>query len=60
MRSVGYEQYIVLDGSGSKDPDAGENRTVLTYRWMCRRKDEKFPSDLSQSKPGGGCWRNGA
>ena len=61
MRSVGYEQDILLDGSGSKDPDVGENRTGMTYRWMCRKEDERFSSN-SETQPDseGGCWGNGA
>ena len=60
MRSVGYEQDILLDGSGSKDPDVGENRTGITYTWMCRKDKEEFPSDSGQQDPKAGCWGNGA
>ena len=58
-RAVGYELNMALDGSNSKDPDVGKNKTGITYQWMCRKRNEQFPSADVAASPTGGCWENG-
>ena len=58
-RSVGYQLPLTLDGSDSKDPDVPGDVTGITFQWMCKRKEEEFPTEDSEPSSDGGCWENG-
>ena len=53
-RSIGYQLPLTLDASDSKDPDFPDDKSGITFTWMCKKKEEEyFQSDS------GGCWKNG-
>ena len=58
-RSVGYELPLTLDSSDSEDPDVPGDLSGITFKWMCRRKGEDFPTPDSVPNSNGGCWENG-
>lgn len=58
-RSVGYQLPLILDASDSKDPDFPDDKTGITFTWMCKKKDEVFPESTSFQSNSGGCWENG-
>ena len=49
----------MLDASDSGDPDVPGDKTGISFTWMCRKKDEEFPTSESVPNADGGCWANG-
>lgn len=59
MRSIGYELPLTLDASASSDPDVPGDISGITFKWMCRKKDEDLPTTDPDTNGQGGCWENG-
>ena len=58
-RSIGYQLPLTLDASDSKDPDFPDDKSGITFTWMCRKKGEEFPLSIESQSDSGGCWENG-
>lgn len=58
-RSVGYQLPLTLDASDSKDPDFPDDKSGITFTWMCKKKEEEFPASIYFQSDSGGCWENG-
>ena len=58
-RSVGYQLPLTLDASDSKDPDFPDDKSGITFTWMCKKKEEEFPASIPFQSDSGGCWENG-
>ena len=59
MRSIGYELPLTLDASASSDPDVPGDISGITFKWMCRKKDEDLPTTDPDTNGQDGCWENG-
>ena len=59
MRSIGYELPLTLDASASSDPDVPGDISGITFKWMCRKKEEDLPTTDPDPNGQGGCWENG-
>ncbi|XP_070538878.1 polycystin-1-like protein 2 isoform X2 [Ptychodera flava] len=60
-RTVGWNQTIVFDGQGSRDPDNIHPHEGVIFQWYCRQYNETFPEDpsLEELSGKGGCLDNG-
>lgn len=46
--SQGLNETLILNGTLSHDPDVGLGKyTGLEFTWLCRRKNEKFPNNIT-------------